>query len=170
MIVADRPPRLGRPRAALLVVVVAALLIVAAAGYAVLRPRPLAIEPAAAGADPACARVAAAWPLQVAGQSRVSVAQDPAGVAAWGEPAIVARCGVAPPPPTTHDCIAADGVDWVARPLPAGQGGGGTLFLSYGRDPAIEVRVPAAYAPEPLALGAFAEAARQIPQGPHRCT
>lgn len=167
---AARRRRPGRPKAIALLVVFAALLVVAAAGYAVLRPRPLAIEPAAAGADPACARVAAAWPRVVAGRERAPVAQDPAGVAAWGEPAIVARCGVPAPPPTTHDCIAADGVDWVARPLPAGQGGGGTLFLSYGRDPAIEVRVPAAYAPEPLALGAFAEAARQIPQGPHRCT
>jgi hypothetical protein len=86
----------------------------------VLRPRALATEPAPLADDPACAAVAARWPDQVAGRPRVTVAGDPRGVAAWGDPVIVARCGVVPPPPSTNDCVAADGVDWVAR------GGGAT--------------------------------------------
>ncbi|BDZ58711.1 hypothetical protein [Barrientosiimonas endolithica] len=43
-------------------------------------------------------------------------------------------------------------------------------FTTYGREPAIEVLVPKDYAPEPLVLGAFTEAAQQIPQGPRRCS
>lgn len=144
----------------------ATLLAVCIGGYVVLRPRDLAVQAAPRANDPGCAEVAAHWPDQVAGRSRVPLAGDPAGVAAWGDPGIVARCGLDSPPPTTSDCIAAEGVDWVART--AGQGGG-MVFLTYGRSPAIELIVPAAYAPEPLLLAAFADAARQLPQGNHRC-
>jgi hypothetical protein len=158
----------GSHRVALvLLLATAALLSVVIGGYVVLRPRALATEPAPLADDPACAAVAARWPDQVAGRPRVTVAGDPRGVAAWGDPVIVARCGVVPPPPSTNDCVAADGVDWVARG--GGQPASGMVFVSYGRSPAIEVTVPAAYAPEPMVLGAFAEAARQIGQGEHRC-
>lgn len=149
-----------------LVLATVALLAVAVGGYVVLRPRALATEAAPLAHDPACERVATHWPERVAGTARTPLAGDPAGVAAWGEPVILARCGVPSPPPTTNDCIAAEGVDWVAR---GGTPGAGMVFVSYGRTPAIEVTVPAAYAPEPLVLGAFAAAARQIEQGEHRC-
>ena len=83
---------------------------------------------------------------------------------AWGDPAVVARCGVTPLGPTTLDCIEVSGVDWVAEPL-----SDGVRFTTYGRSPAVEVLVPAAYRPEPLLLPAFAEAAKQLPQGTRRC-
>ncbi len=35
---------------------------------------------------------------------------------AWGDPAIIAICGYAAPPPSTLECIAVDGVDWVVQP------------------------------------------------------
>ncbi len=116
------------------------------------------------GADPACARVGAHWPDRVGALDRTQTSQQSPAVAAWGDPAIIARCGLPMPGPTTDECIVVDGVDWVARRLDDGM-----VFVTYGRDPAIQVIVPAAYAPEPLLLPAFDAAARQIPQGNHRC-
>ncbi len=90
--------------------------------------------------------------------------------AAWGESndAVVLRCGVEPPGPTTEQCVTletASGatVDWLVQaesaPADAATAGASTAptpdpalnpgdsdwtFLTYGRDPAIEVTVPAA--------------------------
>ncbi len=136
----------------------------AGGAWLVIRSRGVSAAAAPDAGDPACAQVAARWPASVGGKARVAVRDDPPAVAAWGDPAIIARCGAATPGPTTDDCIAADGIDWVGRRV-----GGGMVFVSYGRAPAVEVLVPEQYAPEPLVLGAFAEAARAIPQGPHRC-
>lgn len=114
--------------------------------------------------DPACARVAEHWPQQVAGQQPVPGAWGSEAIAVWGDPPIIARCGLPMPGPTTDDCLSVDGVDWVAQHRDDGM-----VFVTYGRDPAVQVLVPSAYAPEPLLLPAFDQAARQIPQGPHRC-
>ncbi len=111
-----------------------------------------------------CQAVAQHWPGQVAGRERVDISAASPAVAAWGDPAIIARCGVPSPGPTTADCIAANDIDWVATALSDGM-----LFTTYGRTPAIEVLVPKAYAPEPLLLSSFAAAAGAIPQGSHRC-
>ena len=73
---------------------------------------------------------------------------DSQATAAWGEPAdpVVLRCGVEPPAPTTEPCVtAADDraqVDWLAAQAPDGS----WTFTTYGRDPAVEVAVPAAVA------------------------
>ena len=85
--------------------------------------------------------------------------------AAFGDPAIIARCGAAALAPTTEDCIEGDGMGWVAQPL-----SDGTRFTTFGRDPAVEVLVPRAYAPEPLLLPAFTEAAEQLPTNSLACT
>lgn len=133
--------------------------------------------PADNAADPLCAKVAAQWPTTVGSKDRVSIdvntAQSSAAatttdvtktVAAWGDPAIIARCGVSAPGPST-DCIEADDIDWVMSSLSDGK-----RFVTYGRVPAIEVLVPSAYSPEPLVLSAFDQAAGQIPQNSHRCS
>lgn len=122
---------------------------------------------ATGASDPLCAGVAKHWPATVASRSRtdVDVSGSPANtVAAWGDPAIIARCGVAAPGPST-DCIEADDIDWVMTSLSDGK-----RFVTYGRVPAIEVLVPSAYSPEPLVLGAFDSAAGQVPQNTHRCS
>jgi hypothetical protein len=85
-------------------------------------------------------------------------------VRAWGEPAIIARCGLSPIGPTTDQCLDVSGVDWVAHQLTDG-----VRFTTYGRSPAVEVLVPSAYKPEPLLLPAFAAAASAIPQGERHC-
>ncbi|PWJ25938.1 uncharacterized protein DUF3515 [Branchiibius hedensis] len=129
-------------------------------------------SPADNAADPLCASVSAHWPTTVGGKDRVRI--DVSGdqssadvaktVAAWGDPAIIARCGVAAPGPST-DCIEADNIDWVMSSLSDGK-----RFVTYGRVPAIEVLVPSSYSPEPLVLSAFDEAAAQVPQNSHRCS
>lgn len=114
--------------------------------------------------SPACQRVAAHWPATVGGlEPRVTAVQS-VGVAAWGEPPVVARCGKNPPGPTTDPCIDVSGVDWVATELEDG-----TMFTTFGRDPAVEVLVPSEHGTAPLLLPAFEEAARQVPQDQGRC-
>ena len=58
-------------------------------------------------------------------------------MAAWGDPAIIARCGLDPLGSDDQDCVTVDGVDWVVRQLTDG-----SAATTYGRDPAIEVLAP----------------------------
>ncbi len=85
-------------------------------------------------------------------------------VRAWGDPVIIARCGVAPVQPTTADCVAVDDIDWVIEPLTDG-----IRATTFGRDPAIEVLIPNRYSPGTLLLPAFAAPARSLPTNGHRC-
>ena len=118
---------------------------------------------AAQAASPVCAR--AAWPADVSGHQRVATQPDDGSVAAWGDPAIIARCGLEPLGPTTEDCVTVDGVDWVVRPLTDG-----SAATTYGRDPAIEVLAPGRYGAVPLLLPAFTAVAKTLPQNGRRCS
>lgn len=122
-----------------------------------------AATPADAGSA-ACRSAAEQWPTTVGGQSTRATSSSSDAVRAWGDPAIIARCGVPPIGPTTDQCLSVSGVDWVAHQLTDG-----VRFTTYGRSPAIEVLVPSAYKPEPLLLPAFGAAASVIPQGEHHC-
>lgn len=105
------------------------------------------------------------WPVSVGrAQRRETTPADPA-VAAWGDPAIIGRCGQPEAAPTTDTCVTVDGVDWVARPL-----SDGTALTSYGTDPAVEVLVPASYGPAPLLLPAFTPVAKALPATGHHCS
>jgi hypothetical protein len=119
----------------------------------------------AGGRDPACARLTALLPHDLLRQHRRETDPTSPALAAWGDPAIVLRCGVTPPGPTTAQCIAVDGVDWVARAID-----GGYDFTTYGRTPAVQVLVPKHYAPETFALTGLAAAVSAIPQGEHHCS
>ena len=119
----------------------------------------------AAASDPACTAASTKWPASVSGQQAAQVRTPSPAVRAWGDPSIIARCGVAAPGPTTLECLTVDGVDWVVEPL-----SDGTRFTTYGRSPAIEVLVPKRYAPEPLLLPAFGTAASALPETGRRCT
>lgn len=105
------------------------------------------------------------WPAQVHDEAAVGTSPSSPAVHAWGDPAIIARCGVAALGPTTDQCIDVSGVDWVARQL-----SDGVAFTTFGTDPAIEVLVPKAYAPEPLVLPAFADAAKALPRNALTCS
>ncbi|GAB3578849.1 DUF3515 family protein [Calidifontibacter terrae] len=112
--------------------------------------------------DPLCAKVAAAWPRTVAGKKARDVSSGADAAAAWGDPAIIARCGTVTPAPSPN-CLTVDDVDWVLTTL-----SDGTKAETYGRSPAIEVLLPKQYLPEVLA--SFTAVARLIPQGEHRCS
>ncbi|KGN42673.1 hypothetical protein N801_14150 [Knoellia aerolata DSM 18566] len=122
------------------------------------------VSPTPLATGEVCRAVSAAWPAEAGGQARREV-RDPSAGAAYGDPAIIARCGVPALGPTTDDCIEVDGMGWVAQPL-----SDGTRFTTFGRDPAVEVLVPRAYAPEPLLLPAFTEAAERLPRNSLACS
>ena len=105
---------------------------------------------------PGCAD--AAWPETLSGLERRDTDPASPAVAAWGDPAVVARCGVAAIGPTEVECVEVDGAGWIPEPL-----SDGTRFVSFGRDPAVEVLVPATYDPAPLLLPAFTSVADSLP-------
>lgn len=122
----------------------------------------LAPAPAASSAE--CTRALAAAPATVLDRARAE--GQGVGLLGWGSPAIVLRCGLAEPGPTTLTCLAVDGVDWVidekADPMTA---------VSYGRSPAVEVRMPRSYEPSdlPAALVDLRPVAEALPKGTRRC-
>ncbi|MGB2936383.1 MAG: DUF3515 family protein [Nostocoides sp.] len=114
------------------------------------------------GAAAVCRELA--WPVSLGELvARKTSPSDPA-IAAWGDPPVIARCGLAPLAPTTLECLSVNGIDWVIRPLDDG-----TAFATYGRDPAIEVLIPRAYAPEPMLLTDFTDVARSLPTTDRAC-
>ncbi|MPV36249.1 DUF3515 family protein [Georgenia subflava] len=113
---------------------------------------PADLPPGELAADPTCARIIMATPDSLGGLERRSTTAQ--ATTAWGDPAVTVRCGVTPPGPTTDRCLNvenADGtfVDWIALegddpdlPEHARQGQGSWSFVTYGREPAVEVVVP----------------------------
>lgn len=118
-----------------------------------------------AGSSEACAAAATHWPDTLSGEPTVETDPEDPAVHAWGDPAIIARCGVPAMAPTTEQCVVVDDVDWVAEELDDG-----TRLTTFGRDPAIEVLVPDDYAPAPLLLPRLAEAARSLPKNDLACS
>lgn len=117
--------------------------------------------PQASGAG--CTAAARAWPQVAGGLGRREVTAGATAAAAWGDPAVIARCGVPAPGPTSAGCVEVDGVGWIATPL-----SDGTRFTSFGTEPAIEVLVPRAHSPGGLLLPKFTAAAKALsPNGRH---
>lgn len=94
----------------------------------------VALEPADAAGDPACADVMVRMPDVLDGQERRWT--DAQSTAAWGEPtAIIVSCGVTPPGPTEAQCITVGGMDWIVDESQAPT----YRITSYGRVPALEI-------------------------------
>lgn len=86
-------------------------------------------------------------------------------VAAWGDPAIVLRCGVERPAnyEPTAELATINGVDWFPE-----QTSDGYRFTTWGRQANVEVFVPDTYAPEVNPLVDVAPAIKQyIPKTDH---
>ena len=145
-----------RPSAGLVAIQVVGLLAACSSSIEV-------VTPVGSGSS-ACRSAAAHWPKTVGGQPVRLTSSSSDAVRAWGDPPIIARCGLAAIGPTTDQCVSVSGIDWVAHPLTDG-----VRFTTYGRSPAIEILVPSAYQPEPLLLPAFGAAASAIPQGDRHC-
>lgn len=129
---------------------------------------PIKATPAVHATTAACAKADKSWPIQVGTLKPYAVTTPSNSVRAWGTSssnAIIARCGVSMPGPTTDPCVNVSGIDWVQHELE-----GGYMFTTYGRNPSIEVLVPNSVGTAPLFLPAFAKAAAAIPQGSHRCS
>jgi hypothetical protein len=116
--------------------------------------------------DPECARVVLTLPEQL-GDGLTELRTTSQATAAWGDPAepVTLRCGVEVPGPTTEQCVTMEtasgtSIDWLVRAdaEPAAGGTAGSepatdpatepgssdwTFVTYGRDPAVEVHVPA---------------------------
>lgn len=91
------------------------------------------VEAAPDAADPDCAEVMLALPDAIGDHDRRQT--DSQGTAVWGDPmAVIARCGVTPPGPSTEHCVSADGIDWLSV-----EEDGNWRLTSYGREPAVEV-------------------------------
>lgn len=91
------------------------------------------VEAAPEATHPVCAEAMVALPDTVAGLDRRET--DSQATAAWGDPsAVVLRCGVPTPGPTTEHCVSANGVDWITR-----DDGDHWTLTTYGRTPAVEV-------------------------------
>jgi len=102
----------------------------------------------------ACAALVDALPDEVADQPRRDVDAGDGYGAAWGDPAIVLRCGV--PRPAGFDraaaCQTANGVDWY---VPESQQTGRAediTMTSVGRAAYVEVQVPKTYWPPATAM------------------
>lgn len=93
------------------------------------------LEPAADANNPACASVSVLLPETVGGFDRVWT--DAQATGAWGDPTIVLRCGVEPPAPSALVCITLGGVDWLVLDQEEER----QRFVTYGRDPAIEMNI-----------------------------
>lgn len=114
--------------------------------------------------SPPCVAAAKHWPSALADlEVRETDPADP-GVRAWGDPAIVARCGMPALGPTQEQCVVVDEIGWVAEEL-----GDGTRLTTYGYDPAIEVIVPDEHGPGPLLLPAFSKAVEELPTNGREC-
>jgi hypothetical protein len=107
-------------------------------------------SPALHGADAsACRALVNALPDTVSDQPRRPVDPPDAFAAAWGDPAIVLRCGV--PKPAGFDefstCQVTNGVGWF---IPENQITGAPediVMTTVGRAQNVEVRIPSAYWP-----------------------
>jgi len=112
----------------------------------------------------ACQVLVPLLPRAVAGQESRPVLPPSQYAAAWGDPAIVLRCGVEEPDglEPTSQLFTIDGIDW----FPA-TGADATTFTTIGRVANVEVVVPRSITPEAAALTDLAAGIkRSIPPSP----
>jgi hypothetical protein len=114
-------------------------------------------SPAPVGAArDACLRLGGRLPTKVDSLARRSVVPSTQLVAAWGDPAVILRCGV--PRPTaliaTSQLIGANDVDWFAEETPQHR-----IFTTFGRAAYVEVSIPTQHDP---AVGPLVDLAAAI--------
>jgi hypothetical protein len=96
----------------------------------------VALKPADAANDPACAEVMVRLPDTVAGLDRRST--NAQSTAAWGSPAaVILRCGLPDTGPSALPCFTVDDVDWLRDDASDPN----FTFFTYGRNPVIEVLI-----------------------------
>ena len=100
-----------------------------------------------------CQRGTDALPDTVAEQSRRKTQPAEALGGAWGDPAIVAQCGVPVPAGfnRTSPCQTADGVGWYVPESQFADDSSDIVISTAGYRPVVQVTIPARYRPEGLA-------------------
>jgi len=115
-------------------------------------------------AESQCPALIDALPDVVAGQDRREVTPAGAFAAAWGDPAIVLRCGVDRPAALvrTSFCLEVNSVGWLAtqdgREVATAQGDEPVVFSTIGRSVYVELTVPVGERPPGDALADVAAA------------
>ncbi|MEJ3404188.1 DUF3515 family protein [Rathayibacter sp. YIM 133350] len=124
----------------------------------------VSLEPAADASSAACADVVVRLPQSVADQPERET--DAQGTGAWGDPAaVLLRCGVPTPGPTTAACVNVNGVDWIEDDSDAPR----YRFTTYGRTPAVEVILDYDEVSGATTLTDLAQAVSILPQD-RKCT
>ena len=125
----------------LVLVFVAGSVVIGVVTAAVLRPRPVAVEPTSPSgpAAAACRALHDQLPSRVAGLDGRPTAPASVTTAAWGATPVVLRCGVGRPAALepTSELSTVDGVDWLPQQLTHGY-----RFTTVGRTAWVEVTVP----------------------------
>jgi hypothetical protein len=103
--------------------------------------------PVTASGHSGCQELLTALPGKVAGQGRRTVTGS-TYAAAWGDPAIVLRCGVPLPSGfASAPCITRNGIGWSVPPDQADDVTIDAVMTLAFRTPVVQVRVPAHYRP-----------------------
>lgn len=96
--------------------------------------QPVPLEPAPDATNPDCAEIIVRLPDAI--DEHLQRETNAQATGAWGEPAaILLRCGVEIPGPSALPCFTVKGVDWLRDSSEAPT----YKFITYGRDPAVEV-------------------------------
>ncbi|CAL8898420.1 hypothetical protein KVA01_19480 [Kocuria varians] len=123
------------------------------------------VDGAPDAANPACAPVMLAMPGSVSDLDQRETSSQ--GTTAYGDPsAMIVRCGVDEPGPTTDPCTNVNGVDWLISEVKDQKDQ--WRAVTYGRSPAVEVLFDGGRVPSSTALVDTGAAVQSIPQT-HKC-
>ncbi len=102
----------------------------------------LDVEPAEGAESQFCAELGAATPVRLGGALLRDTNPNSLGTKAWGDPAIVLRCGVAVPKSysPSSQLLTVNNIDWYPEEL-----GAGVRFTSMKTAGLVEVSIPIAY-------------------------
>jgi len=126
----------------------------------------VSLPPAEDANNPECAAVTVRIPDAL--DTLLARETDAQATGAWGDPvAVILRCGVEVPGPSTLPCFELPGstVQWLRDDTDAPH----YLFTSYGRDPAVAVEVDTELIPAGIALDELSRAVSVLPTNGHEC-
>jgi hypothetical protein len=119
----------------------------------------------------ACESLVKALPHHVSDQAERETKGNPLG-AAWGDPAIVLRCGVGKP--ADYDpvlgCQTVNGLDWYVPSKAMDDQQADVVMTTIGRVPAVEVTLPASYRPPAAAMVDLGEVIKEHTRSVSPCT
>ncbi len=100
-----------------------------------------------------CQRVTDALPSTVGGEEKRKTQPAAALGGAWGDPAIIAQCGVAVPKDFSKSaaCTEANGVGWFVPDSQVNDQSADVVMATAGYRPVLQVTIPARYRPSGLA-------------------